>query len=94
MTIYEDAFLSLTDYLKSPAEVLFFPKATSQRQSEVWMRGDYELLSQAELDECVEIFLTAREIVRSQIVEEMEEAPRRARDDNDDPPDGGGGRLA
>lgn len=38
----------------------------------VWHRGDYELLSLKQLNECVEIFLLAREIVRNRIYEEME----------------------
>jgi hypothetical protein len=49
MTIYEDAFLSLTDYQSSPAEILFFPRGEEAddhgrriRDAEVWMRGDYE----------------------------------------------------
>jgi hypothetical protein len=31
MTMYEDAFFSLTDYQSSPAEVLFFPKIKKTR---------------------------------------------------------------
>jgi hypothetical protein len=74
MTIYEDAFLSLTDYQRSPAEILFFPKfdGAHKRSSVTWMRGDYELLLPKQLNECVEIFLLAREIVRRRILEEME----------------------
>jgi hypothetical protein len=74
MTIYEDAFFSLTDYQKSPAEILFFPKldGTENRTALIWKRGDYELLSTKMLNECVEIFLLAREIVRKRILEEIE----------------------
>lgn len=91
MTIYEDAFLSLTDYQDAPAEVLFFPKekdgeGVSKRQPDVWERGDYELLAQPELDECVEIFLTARDAVRRQIIAEMEGTEERP---DDEPPSGG-----
>ncbi|WP_146617771.1 hypothetical protein [Rhodoplanes serenus] len=72
MTIYEDAFLSITDFQSSPAEILFFPKFDSQREAEPWLRGDYDLLPQSELDECVEIFLEARELVRRRIIEERD----------------------
>jgi hypothetical protein len=74
MTVYEDAFFPLTDYQKSPGEVLFFPKldGSKRRSAVTWMRGDYELLSAKQLNDCVEIFLLAREIVRKRILEEME----------------------
>ena len=62
MTIYEDAFLSLTDYQSSPAEVLFFPKNEQsdkrERRSEVWSRGDYVLLPKRDLDECVKYWFS------------------------------------
>jgi hypothetical protein len=94
MTIYEDAFLSLTDYQDSPAEVLFFPKTEDEidgqrvRTAEVWRRGDYELLTHSELDESVEIYQLARETARNQILTEMERHPDRPEDD-DEPPGGG-----
>lgn len=69
MTLYEDGFLSLTDYLGSPAEVLFFPKEDIDgekiRLPEVWHRGDYPLLNEKELKECLEIFSEGRELARS-----------------------------
>lgn len=68
VTLYDDAFLSLTDFSDSPAEMLFFPYTTIEgrkvRQPEVWRRGDYQLLSTTELDEAVENFLLGREIAR------------------------------
>lgn len=64
MTIIDDAFLSLTDFASSPAEVLFFPKdplsKEGKRTAEVWHRGQYALLSKSELDQAVEIFVEAR----------------------------------
>ena len=70
MTIYEDAFLSLTDFQKSPAEFLFFPKVedaggSKQRRPEVWSRGDYELLAAGELREQVALYLAARDDARA-----------------------------
>jgi hypothetical protein len=75
MTIYEDAFLSLTDFQDSPAEVLFFPRMKGPdagRKSEVWKRGDYNLLRKKELNEYVEIFILAREAARKHLLEQME----------------------
>jgi hypothetical protein len=89
MTVYEDSFLSLTDYQHSPAEMLFFPRIdtlSKEREAEVWHRGDYDLLSQRELDESVEIFLLARDIVRNQLTAEAEALRTRGRED--DPSEG------
>ncbi len=82
MTIYEDAFLSLTDYQNSPAEVLFFPRNDEgeepRREPEVWHRGDYELLSKRELDECVEIFIFARNQAREVLLAEIDQMQTQA----------------
>lgn len=89
LTIYEDAFLSLTDYQNAPAEFLFFPKTDDgtelQRAAEVWHRGDYALLSDAELNEQVEIFLKSREEARQLLLQEMAEAAVRSRHDDENP---------
>jgi len=75
-TIQEDAFLSLTDFQKSRAEVLFFPKVSTgegqSRKPEIWHRGDYALLSKSELDGCVENFVLAREMARGVLLDEIE----------------------
>jgi len=88
-TIYEDAFLSLTDYQDSPAEVLFFPKegsgADRERKPEVWHRGTYELLSESELSRCVEIFIEAREMARMILMEEIEDLRRRLEEEGSSP---------
>jgi hypothetical protein len=89
MTMYEDAFLSLTDYQDSPAEVLFFPKigdGSMKREAEVWRRGDYELIGTDDLRDCLENFLLARELVRQLITAEAENSKRPG---DDDPPGGG-----
>lgn len=92
MTIYEDAFLSLTDYLEAPAEVLFFPRNDDEeerrREPELWLRGDYELLSKAELDQCVEIFVLARDMVRQILLAEIEQLREEAKEEQ--PPSSGG----
>ncbi|AYM04333.1 hypothetical protein [Agrobacterium tumefaciens] len=85
VTICEDAFLSLTDYQNSPAEFLFFPKGDNgtelKREAEVWQRGDYDLLSDHDLNAAVEIFLQSRELARQILLREMaEDAERRRRE--------------
>ncbi|MCA6112757.1 hypothetical protein [Bradyrhizobium cenepequi] len=88
MTIYEDAFFSLTDYQNSPGEVLFFPKSATRkpgaeyenvRESELWRRGDYGLLSSAELNECVEIFVLARDKARQVLQSEINDLQNKMR---------------
>ncbi|MDI7773963.1 hypothetical protein [Asticcacaulis sp. EMRT-3] len=78
VTIYEDAFLSLTDFQSSPAEFLFFPNlleaGKKKRVAEVWQRGDYQLLTGAELNRAIEVFLDARELARVILLEEMAKA--------------------
>jgi len=79
-TMYEDAFLSLTDYQNSPAEILFFPKTENgsddgekkRRAPEVWPRGEYQTLSKKELDECVEVFVAARDIAREVLLTDVQ----------------------
>jgi len=75
VTVYEDAFLSLTDFQTSPSEFLFFPSVLDngerKRVAEVWQRGDYELLTEAELNQAIEVFLTAREAARQVLLDEM-----------------------
>jgi len=61
MTILEDAIFSLTDFQISDAEIIFFPEVDGARQPEVWHRGDYALLSERELKNQMEIFLSARD---------------------------------
>lgn len=89
VTIYEDAFLSLTDFQTSPAEILFFPKTDVDgkriRYPEIWNRGDYQLLSRSALNECLEIFVLAREIARKVILEEIAGLQEQAREERDSP---------
>lgn len=61
MTILEDAIFSLTDFEGSDAEIVFLPEVDGVRTPEVWHRGDYDLLSEAELRNQMELFLSARE---------------------------------
>jgi hypothetical protein len=62
MTILEDAIFSLTDFESSDAEIVFLPENDEGlREPEVWHRGDYDLLSDIELRNQMEVFLSARE---------------------------------
>lgn len=69
MTILEDAIFSLTDFESSDAEIVFLPEVDGVRSAEVWHRGDYELLSQLELKNQIELFLTARAMAYPLIAE-------------------------
>jgi len=92
VTVCEDAFLSLTDYQASPAEFLFFPKATigpdkGRRCPEVWLRGDYDLLSGSDLDEQVGLYLEAREEARRILLLAKAEEDRRKTEEKRRPDD-------
>lgn len=69
MTILEDAIFSLTDFESSDAEIVFLPEIDGTRTAEVWHRGDYDLLSQNELKDQIELFLTARSMAYPLIAE-------------------------
>lgn len=69
MTILEDAIFSLTDFQDSDADIIFLPEIEGVRQPEVWNRGDYELLSQGQLRDQMELFLEARELAHPIITE-------------------------
>lgn len=85
MSIYEDALFSLTDYRNSPGEVVFFPKDEkcdgkfdgTQRKAEVWRRGDYAPLSEAELNDQTELFMLARNMARPIIEKKLSEIERK-----------------
>lgn len=68
MTVLEDAVFSLTDFQSSPGEFVSFPKGdnSSARSPEVWKRGDFDLLSSAEMKEQLEIYLLA--LARARII--------------------------
>lgn len=73
-TIYEDGFLSLTDFQDSPAEILFFPQSDTAngkaRTAEKWNREDYEMLQGPHLEEQVQIFQLGREIARKLLIDQ------------------------
>jgi hypothetical protein len=74
MTILEDAIFSLTDFEASDAEIVFLPEdEDGERSPEIWHRGDYQLLSDAELRNQMEVFLSAREQAYPIIAEWLKE---------------------
>lgn len=66
MTMLEDAVFSLTDFQRSPGEFVSFPKGDNSglRSPEVWRRGDYDLLSNSEMKEQIEIYLRALDVAK------------------------------
>jgi len=88
MSIVEDAFFSLTDFQQSPGEFLFFPKEgigkEKHRAPEIWHRGDYDLLTQEQLQEQVTIYLEARDIARLAMIEELKRRAANERDSTRD----------
>jgi len=92
MTILEDAIFSLTDFESSDAEIVFLPAdGEGNRAPEVWHRGDYELLSEGELRNQMEVFLSAREAAYPLIAEWLSSKKKAPpveppiRDDRDEP---------
>ena len=79
-SIFEDAIYSLTDFVNSPGEVLFFPEnGYGVRKVDRWDRDTYAPLSRDELAAQVERFIQAREEARSVIpVRLREQAARKA----------------
>lgn len=94
MTVIEDAFLSLTDFQSSPAEFLFFPRVKhgelkGERRPVVWKRGEFDLLSQAQLEEQVETYLASRDDARAVILAKKAEDDRlKDKERRDRPEDG------
>jgi hypothetical protein len=79
MTILDDAIFTLTDFAASDAEIVFLPEVDGHRAPDIWHRGDYDLLSQSELANQLEIFLSAREaaypIIKKWVAEKSPKAP-------------------
>jgi hypothetical protein len=85
MTIYEDAFLSLTDFQESPSEFLFFPSDKSGvRYVEKWERGDYSILSQKEVNDAVSVFLRGLELAKKDLKQQAADWDRQ--DEHPSPP--------
>ncbi len=82
-SMLEDAVFSLSDLRTASADFLHFPKQTLRlpdgsvvvkRQPLVKSRGDYELLSKAEMDELSETYLAGRELARLSILASAEKS--------------------
>ena len=95
LTICDDAFLSLEDFREAPAEFAFFPRVGDRNLSKlkscshvrkpvIWKRDQYPLLSNAELNEVIEIFLEGRSIAKRMLIESSS-SERRGPDDRGGP---------
>lgn len=88
-TVMEDAVFSLTDFRNSPGEFLCFPRTEDEsgeivREPLVWKRGDFELLSREDLQDCLEMYSSALEAAKIIIASDPrpEKEPRTPRDDS------------
>lgn len=73
-TVFEDAIFTLTDFIDSPGEVLFFPRdGYGVRRVERWERRTYELLSSEDMRDQVERFIKARDQARPIIIQKLRE---------------------
>jgi hypothetical protein len=87
MTILEDAIFSLTDFQDSDGEIVFLPETNGRREPEIWHRGDYSLLSQAETTNQLEVFLSARSAAYPIIAEWLKSKKQKPETKSDQPRD-------
>lgn len=68
MTVIEDAVFSLQDYQSSKGHFIIMPRQgpDKDRAAQVWHRGDYDLLSDSEVRQQVDVYLEALEFVRGE----------------------------
>ena len=90
MTVLEDAVFSLTDFQGSPGEFVSFPRGDNSgaRAPEVWRRGDFELLSQTELKQQIDVYLAALSAAKSILAETAASTDDVQRDRGVDPRQG------
>ena len=95
MTVLEDAVFSLTDFQKSSGEFVSFPKGDNSktRSPEVWKRGDYELLSKAEMKDQIETYLKALEIAKGIIAGKVRPEDDKATEEETSVADGVQGEM-
>lgn len=69
MTVLEKSLFRLTDFEDSPGRIIFLPKVEVavgfwKRSSLIWSRGQFPLLTDAELNDQIRIFSESKEIAR------------------------------
>ncbi len=69
MTILEKSIFRLTDFENSPGRIIFLPKqelspGVWRRSPVVWKRGDFDLLSDNDLNDQIRVFAEGKEIAR------------------------------
>lgn len=91
MTVLEDAVFSLTDFQHSNAEFVCFPREddsnSGNRRPLIWQRGDFDLLSGAEMKEQLEIYLRALSAAKALVAELEREKVSPAKRPEGDPVD-------
>ncbi|ETX14891.1 hypothetical protein OCH239_20775 [Roseivivax halodurans JCM 10272] len=65
-SILERSIFRHTDFEKSPGKIIFFPKVPTgslgwQRKPSIWCRGDFDLLTDTQIIEQIEVFEASRE---------------------------------
>lgn len=90
-TVYDSGLFSYGPYRHSPGEIVFFPEFETGdgylRMPEVWHRGDYALLSNAEIRELLEFYALAQQEALPLIKEKWfkKEQQRKDREKDADP---------
>lgn len=81
MTVLEKSLFRLTDFESSPGRIIFLPKievapGTWQRSPVIWKRGQFPLLSDAELNDQIRIFSESKEIARVWYQDYLDRKPK------------------
>jgi hypothetical protein len=83
-TVYESGLFSYGAYRHSPGEIVFFPECEtengSERVPEVWRRGEFGLLSNAEVRDLLEFYALAQEAALPLIRDRWAEKEQRRRE--------------
>lgn len=83
-TVYESGLFSYGPYRHSPGEIVFFPEFETDdgivRVPEVWRRGEFGLMSPAEIRDLLEFYAQAQEEAIPIIRERWDEKEKRRRE--------------
>ena len=87
-SVFDSGLFSFGAYRHSPGEIVFFPELQTQdgpvRSIEVWNRGDFQLLSTAEMRDILDLFSLAQEaavpIIRDKWADKARKDSERSKD--------------
>ena len=88
MTVLEDAVFTLEDFRKCPGIFLSYPKVEPEnggepaRKLEMWRRGDFNLLTEKELTDHLQAYLSALDEARTIIASTKVQVPQPDEGDN------------